>query len=306
MNAPMQRHPRPAPAGRPQRRLDGPDLSVVLALVRAGNLAGAGQLMGVDGSTVFRAVQRAEKALGQRLFERSRAGYRATELGAQLAQHAERIEAELEAARSMAQSRAGCASGTVRISTTDTLLHGLLLPALAPLMALHPHLLLDVSASNELADLSRRDADIALRATRRPPPHLVGRELGPIRVAIYAARQRGRSKAAAVDLGTAPWLAVDDALPEHPSVRWRRKHLPQVQPRLRVNSIQSVFEGIVAGAGIGIVPLFLAQPRAGLVALSEPLKDCETTLWLLTHPESRHLRRIATVAQHLAEVISLR
>lgn len=288
------------------RRLDTPDLGVVLALVRAGNLAGAGQLMGVDGSTVFRAVQRAEKALGQRVFERSRAGYRPTELGLRLAQHAERIEAELEAARSAAQSRSGNVSGTVRISTTDTLLNGLLLPALRPLMALHPHLQLDVSASNELVNLSRREADIAVRATRRPPPHLVGRELGPIRVALFAAKPRTRGKAAAIDPASAPWLAVDDALPEHPSVRWRIKHLPQVTPRILVNSIQSVLEGIVAGVGIGIVPLFLAQPRADLVALSEPLDECETTLWLLTHPESRHLRRISTVATHLAGAITLR
>jgi DNA-binding transcriptional LysR family regulator len=194
----------------------------------------------------------------------------------------------------------------VRISTTDTLLNGLLLPALRPLMALHPHLQLDVSASNELVNLSRREADIAVRATRRPPPHLVGRELGPIRVALFAAKPRTRGKAAAIDPASAPWLAVDDALPEHPSVRWRIKHLPQVTPRILVNSIQSVLEGIVAGVGIGIVPLFLAQPRADLVALSEPLDECETTLWLLTHPESRHLRRISTVATHLAGAITLR
>ena len=71
-------------------------------------------------------------------------------------------------------------------------------------------------------------------------------------------------------------------------------------PRILVNSIQSVFEGIVASAGIGIVPLFMARDRSDLVALSGPLDDAETQLWMLTHPESRHLRRIATVAAHLA------
>jgi len=72
-----------------------------------------------------------------------------------------------------------------------------------------------------------------------------------------------------------------------------------------VNSVQSAFEGIVAGVGIGIVPLFLAQSRKDLVALSEPLDECETQLWLLTHPESRHLRRISAVAAHLANAIAL-
>ena len=288
-----------------QYRLGAPELAVLLALVRAGTLAGAAPLVGVDGSTVFRSVQRAEKALGQRLFERSRAGYRPTELGLRLAQHAEAIEAELDAARGAAQSKVGAVGGSVRISTTDTILHGLVLPALPGLMAQHPHLQLEASANNEHANLTQREADIALRATRKPPPHLVGRELGPIRVALFAAKTRARGKSRTIDPMTAAWLAVDDALPEHPSVRWRRKHCPQVVPRVLLNSIQSVFEGIVAGVGIGIVPLFLAQSRDDVVALSDPLDECETQLWLLTHPESRHLRRIATVASHLASVIAL-
>ena len=288
-----------------QYKLGASELAVLLALVRAGTLAGAAPLIGVDGSTVFRTIQRAEKALGQRLFERSRAGYRPTELGERLAQHAEAIEAELDAARGAAQSKVGAVGGTVRISTTDTILHGLVLPALHTLMAQHPHLQLEASANNELANLTQREADIALRATRKPPPHLVGRELGTIRVALFAAKPRSRTKARAIDPATAAWLAVDDVLPEHPSVRWRRKHCPQVVPRLLLNSLQSVFEGIVAGVGIGIVPLFLAQSRDDVVALTGPLDECETQLWLLTHPESRHLRRISTVAAHLANAITL-
>jgi DNA-binding transcriptional LysR family regulator len=294
-------------------RLDAADLAVVLALVRGGNLAAAGALCGVDASTVFRSVQRAERALGQRVFERSRAGYRATDLGQRLAAHAERIEAELEAARSAVQAEGTAVAGRVRISTTDTVLHGLVLPALTELVATHPQLRLEVHAGNELVNLTQREADIAVRATRTPPPHLVGRALGAIRVALYARRDwvpsRGRGRGSdpgrGLDLAALPWLAVDEALPEHPSVRWRRKHLPAVVPRLVVNSVQSVLEGIAAGAGVGIVPHFLVRGRADLVALTGPLDDAETQLWLLTHPESRHLRRIATVAAHLAAHVRL-
>ena len=184
-------------------------------------------------------------------------------------------------------------------------MHGLLLPALRELTALHARLQLEINAGNELANLSQREADIAIRATKRPPPHLVGRQLGPIRVALYAARPSGRRARSVPDLASAAWIAVDDALPEHPSVRWRRRHLPQVVPRMLTNSILSVLDGIAAGLGIGIVPLFLARGRSDLVAISEPLDECETQLWLLTHPESRHLRRISTVASHLAGAIAL-
>jgi DNA-binding transcriptional LysR family regulator len=287
-----------------QSTLGAQDLAVLLALVRAGNLAGAGALAGVDGSTVFRTVQRAEKGTGQRLFERSREGYRPTELGQRLAQHAERIEAELEAARTVARSDASAVSGTVRISTTDTILTGLLLPALKPLTAMHPLLRLELTARNELANLSMREADIALRATTRPPPHVVGRQLGVIRSAVYTAKvARGRTRA--IDLTQARWIGVDDALPEHPSVRWRKKHCPKVQPALQVNSIQSVIDAVEAGLGVGIGPCFLAQPRPGVAMVDGPLEECETQLWLLTHPESRHLRRIAAVSTHLATELSL-
>jgi DNA-binding transcriptional LysR family regulator len=288
-----------------QRDIGAAELALLLALVRGGSLAAAAQLAGVDTSTVFRTVQRAEKSLGQRLFERSRQGYRATELGQRLAAHAERIEAELEGARSAVQSRESAVSGLVRISTTDTLLHGLLLPSLNNLCTAHPQLKLEINARNELANLTQREADVALRATARPPAHLVGRHLGPIRSAVFMARAAAPRRPRAIDLAQARWIAVDEALPEHPSVRWRRKHLPRVEPVLRLSGVQPVFDALRQGLGVGIAPLFLAQLFDDVVAVTPPLEECETQLWLLTHPESRHLRRIQAVAAHIAQTVSL-
>jgi len=298
---------RPHPATPDVSRLGHPELEVVLALTRGRTRAQAAVRLGVDASTVFRIVQRVEKALAQRVFERSRTGYRPTDLGMHLSVHAERMESELEAARAAAAPGVAAVSGRVRLTTTDTVLHALVLPALGPLLSMHPNLMIETRATNERADLTQREADLALRATAKPPPHLVGRRLGAIRVAVYGhtslgTRKRGRG---APDLSALPWLAVDDALPEHPSVRWRRRHLPTIAPRLVVDSVQSVLEGVAAGAGVGIVPLFLAGGRPDLVALTPPLADAQTELWLLSHPESRHLRRIATVAAHLAASIKL-
>jgi DNA-binding transcriptional LysR family regulator len=288
-----------------QRDIGPAELALLLALVRGGNLAAAAQLAGVDTSTVFRTVQRAEKSLGQRLFERSREGYRATELGQRLAEHAERIEAELEGARSAAHSREAAVSGLVRISTTDTLLNGLLMPSLRALRDAHPQLRLEINARNELANLTQREADVALRATARPPAHLVGRHLGPIRSAVFVARAAAPRRPRTIDLASASWIAVDEALPEHPSVRWRRRHLPRVEPALRLNSVQLVFDAVRQGLGVGIAPLFLAQACDDVVAATLPLDECETQLWLLTHPESRHLRRIQAVAAHIAQTVTL-
>jgi DNA-binding transcriptional LysR family regulator len=290
---------------RPQYKLGAPELEMVLALTRSGTLAGAGERLGVDASTVFRTVQRIERGLAQPLFERSRAGYRPLELAQALAAHAEQVEAQIESARSLAQLRPELVSGTVRLTTTDTILHALVAPALKALHAAHPLLAYELHTGNELASLTRRDADIAVRATKRPPQHLVGRHVGPIRVALYTARKGPVKRYDDVQAGRAAWIAPDDALPEHPSVVWRKRHFPKVLPHYRVNSILTVMELVAQGLGVGVLPLFLAASRADLKPLTEALDECQTELWLLTHPESRHLRRVATVYGHLAQTLVL-
>jgi DNA-binding transcriptional LysR family regulator len=288
-----------------QYRMSPGDLETTLALVRGGTLATAGERLGVDASTVFRSLQRIERGLGRPLFERTRSGYLATELATQLAEHAEQMEAALEAARASVEAAPAQISGTVRITTTDTVLHGLIAPALRSLKTVHPLLGYELHTGNELASLTRRDADIAVRATKRPPQHLVGKHIGPIRVALYAAKKGGVRKLADVEEGKSDWIAPDDALPEHPSVVWRKRHFPKAAPRYRVNSILSVLELVALGLGVGIVPLFLADGRSDVVRLTEPLDECETELWLLTHPESRHLRRVGAVFAHLAQAMKM-
>ena len=281
------------------------DLEVALALVRSGTLASAGERLGVDASTVFRSLQRIERGLGRALFERTRLGYVATELASELAEHAEKMEVALEAARSSVQAAPAQISGAVRISTTDTVLHGLIAPALHSLQKVHPLLAYELHTGNELASLTRRDADIAVRATKHPPQHLVGKNMGPIRVALFAAKRGSVRKFADVEAGQADWIAPDDALPHHPSVAWRKRHFPKASPRYRVTSILSVLELVALGMGVGIVPLFLAEGRKDVMRLTEALDECATDLWLLTHPESRHLRRVAAVYSHLAQTMRM-
>jgi DNA-binding transcriptional LysR family regulator len=288
-----------------QYELAPADLALVLALHRAGTLASAGERLGVNASTVFRMLQRLERGLGQTLFERGRRGYAALELARTLAAQAEQVEAALEAARAAAQAQPGQAAGTVRITTTDTLLHGLLAPALATLHREQPRLQFELHTGNELASLSRRDADIALRATSKPPAHLIGRRIGPIRVALYAAKGSAIKHWDQVEAGDAAWITPDDGLPEHPSVRWRQRHFPTLQPAFRTGSVQSVAELVALGLGVGVLPLFLAEPRPELRRLTEPLEEAETDLWLLTHPETRHLQRVHTAWSHLTQTLKL-
>lgn len=279
------------------------ELAMLLALVRGGTLAAAAQRLGADASTVFRGVQRVEKLLGQRLFERSRQGYVPTARMQQLAHHAERIEAELEAAAAVVLGPEADVCGLVRLTTTDSVLRGLVMPALSGLARAHPQLQLELHAGNELMSLTRRDADLAVRAAPKPPDHLIGRHLGTIRFVPCTLRCAGRQKN--LTLEVEDWIAPDDAMPEHPSVRWRRKHLPRVVPRHKVDGIVGVVDAIKAGLGVGVVPVFMLAQEPTLRPLAEPLEGCESQLWLLAHPELRHIRRIAVVFQHLAETIVL-
>jgi len=287
--------------------LDPRDLALVQALVRGGTLAEAAHALGQDTSTVFRALKRLEQRLGLTLFERHRQGLLPGELALALAKSAEAIDDELDRAAALLPQGERRLAGSLRVSTTDTLLVGLVLPLVADFRALFPHLALELLASNQLASLSRRDADVAIRATTRPPEHLVGARLGVIRSALYAHRRLLPAPSAAPDPAAMPWVSpdADESLADHLSVRWRRRVYPQVQPALRCNSILAVAQAVMCGAAIGVAPRFLLQGQADVVALTGDEPALDTELWLLTHPDVRHLRRIKVFFDFVRERLVL-
>lgn len=183
-----------------------------------------------------------------------------------------------------------------------SVLQGLLLPALAQFMPQYPALTLELSTSNDFANLSRRDADIALRLTRTPPEHLVGRRLGNVAYQVcaspgFAQQHEGR------ELADLPWIAPDDFLPDHPTVAWRREHLPGVRPSYRCNSMLSVTELVRAGLGVAALPDFLLDN--GLQPLGPALAGHDTALWLLTRPDCRALRSVVTLFDELGRHLRL-
>lgn len=287
-----------------QYRLEYADLSLILALVRGGTLARAAELLLVDVSTVFRAVRRLEKALGMALFEKGRSGYLPTATAQQLARQAEQAEQALEAARVGLEQGREVLSGTVRLTCTDTVLQGLLLPALGRFMGDYPGLHLELGTSNAFANLSRRDADVALRLTTAPPEHLVGRYLGEVRYALCA-RADYLSANAGKDWAELSWIGPDDFMPDHASVAWRRQAFAAVTPAYRCNSLLSVLELCRAGLGLAALPDYLVREGDGLQVLQHDLPGCGNGLWLLTRPDCRALRTVVTLFEELARHIQL-
>ena len=280
-----------------QYQVNHADLSLVLALVRGRSLAKAAALLRVDVSTVFRSVRRLEAALGTALFEKSRGGYLPTGTAQALAEQAERAEEALEAAQVALQIGAEVVSGTVRLTCTDAVLHSLLLPALTQFMPAYPALSLELATSSTFANLSRRDADIALRLTNAPPEHLVGRNLGSTAYVVCGtAGHRARYLEAP---SSVPWIAPDDSMQDHPTVTWRKAQLPALLPRYRCSGMSEIAHLVEAGMGVAALPDYMAHLLPGVEAFSAPLAGCDTSLWLLTRPDCRQLRSVQTLFDEL-------
>lgn len=277
------------------------DLALVLALVRGRTLARAAELLHVDISTVFRSIRRLEAALGTALFEKNRRGYIATDTAQAMAEQAEHAELALAAARVALRQGEQVVSGTVRLTCTDAVLHSLLLPALARFMSQYPAITLELATSNAFANLSRRDADIALRLTNTPPEHLIGRCLGSADYVICG-RPEFR-EALEHNPASVPWISPDDSMPDHTSVIWRKQAFPGVVPRYRCSSMSAVSQLVAAGLGVAAVTDFTVRGLEGVTRLSEPLIGCRTDLWLLTRPDCRALRSVQTLLEALAPLL---
>jgi DNA-binding transcriptional LysR family regulator len=287
------------------RELNAADLETVLAMARGGNLAAAAERLGSDPSTVFRQIQRLEKALGQALFQRSRSGYRPNDLALALISHAEHIESALEAARAAASDKEKEISGTVRLTTTDSVLYGLVFPNLPAFTVQYPRIRLEFRASNEVVNLSQRDADVAIRAVKKPPEHLIGHHIGRAEFAIFGLASQFPGARLPKDLSGYDWVAMDAAMNQHPVAQWRMRHYPHVVPRYEVDSLVAVGHAIRAGLGIGALSTYRAVRDPALRALTPPLENCSIDLWVLAHPESRHLRRVAAVYEFFAKKVRL-
>ena len=294
-----------APPARLPTKLGLPDLETILALHRGRTLAGAAERLRVDASTVFRAVRRIERDIGDVLFDRGRHGYAATALGRALAAHAERIEKQLEEARETAFNQDAEPSGLLRITLTETLFHTVLLPVLPRFAAAYPRIALELVTSNAIANLGQREADIAIRVTNAPPEHLVGIRLGTMRSAVWGGRDYLAAQPAGRQVSGMDWIALDDSLPEHPSQVWRRGALPEVAPRYKVGNLLAVAGAVVNGLGIGVVPLAVMRGHPHVQMVGEPLPELDIGLWVLAHPATRYLGRMKAMFDFLRTSIHL-
>ncbi|MDB5568951.1 MAG: lysR [Hyphomicrobiales bacterium] len=276
------------------------DFRLVKAIADSKSLVGAAEALSLNHSTVFRRLGALEQALGARLFERSRNGYAATAAGEEMIRLAARMEVEIVDFERTIAGRDVKPAGELRITTNDAFLYWLLGPVLASFRAAYPDIRLDIVVAQEALNLSRRDADVAIRATSGPPETLVGRRIGAIGWAHYA--PEGWTPGA--DGGPFVWLAEGMGAPG--ARKWLDEHLKPGAIVCRVDTVAGLAHAVANGLGAGLLPCLIGDALPGVRRLGEP-QAFGDDMWLLTHPDLRQSARVRAFMDHAgAELLRLR
>ena len=266
------------------QRQDWDDLRLFLAVARAGSLSGAARVLGVTHSTVFRRIGAFEERLGVRLFDRLQGGYDLTAAGEEMRESVLRIEEEIAALALKVTGQDQRPTGTIRITATDFLAQALLPGHVAAFRAERPGIEVEVIVSDTVLDLTRREADIALRIGNPAQETLVGRRIGQLAFAVYAASGR------AGDPATGDWVGYGAS--HGPLSRAMARWWPGMRQVYRTNSITAAQAAARAGIGMAALPCVLADRDSGLVRLCPLPEPFALDLWLLTHEDLRHTARI--------------
>lgn len=275
------------------------DLRLVALIAQTGSLSGAAKRLGVNHATVFRRIVQLEERVAVRLFERSGGRYYPTPAGDELARAGTLMDDTATQALLRVAGQDLRPSGAVRISTTDSMAQTLLYPIVALCRTQYPQITLTVSLDNDAVNLSRRDADIAVRPTGRPPEHLIGKRIAPLHFGVYGAKRYLKAHRKRATLADHEWIALDDSQSGHRTLRWLEAIKPLAEIGLRANSFGTIRQACVDGLGLAMLPCFLGDATPSLQRVGEAVPACATELWLLTHPDLRETMRVKVVFQLL-------
>jgi DNA-binding transcriptional LysR family regulator len=180
---------------------------------------------------------------------------------------------------------------------------------LASFARMQPRIEVEVIESSALADLSRREADLALRISAQVPEHLVGRRVGDVQLRVYARRGAEGLPHGPTPLATlvdqVPWIGFERDQRTRFFDRWMADTVPADRIRVRVDLFHSMVAMLRTGLGVGLLPSFVGPHEPDLVAVSDPIDALTTPLWLLTHPDLRRTARVRAFMQHVGDALSM-
>lgn len=266
------------------------DLRLFLAVVRAGSFTRAGADTGLHHATLIRRIDALEREIGARLLERGAQGVRPTPAGAELAEGAARVEAEVITLSRAVAGQDASLTGTIRFTTTSSFPQ-LLMPLLAEFLDAHPGIDLDLDLSDPQRDLARREADIALRPTSVVPEDALAKEIGPLSFAPYAP--------VGVDADHAPWIGFGEPLAHLAAARWFAASPYAARVRHHASTVPGMITAAANGLGCALLPCFDADPEPGLRRLGPPIPEASARLFLLVHVDLRKVARVRALVDHL-------
>jgi DNA-binding transcriptional LysR family regulator len=283
------------------------DFRTFLAVAREGSHAAAGRALRVDPTTVGRRVAALERALGARLFARTADGLRKTDAGERLLPRAERMEAEALAAERELAGDDASPEGSVRITGSDGLLDYVVVPGVSELLRSSARLVLSVRAETRILDLSRREADVALRLVAPKEPTLVARRVGSMTFGVFAAQalldRVGRPRRLD-DLRTQAFVGFDAEHAGLSSMRWLEKRVAPQRFTLRATTTSAQVRACRAGLGFALLPRFVAPHEPGLVQVLEHVAGPAREIWIVTHRDVRRSPRVSRVIDVLGACLA--
>ena len=264
------------------------DFRLVRVIAEMRSLTGAADRLGLNHSTVFRRLGHLEETLGTRLFERSRNGYAATVAGEEMVALAAHMGEAIDAFERRAAGRDEKPSGELRITTTDSMLQYMLTPILAGFAKAYPDIRLELIIGAQQLNLSRRDAEIAIRASAEPSETLVGRRIADIAWCRYGPDRADFN----CNDPAARWVGFADNMASLPAARLLETEVGAARIAYRVNGMAGLPEAIAAGIGLGLVPCFIGDQHKGIKRIGPLIPTFGAGMWILTHPDLRHAARV--------------
>jgi DNA-binding transcriptional LysR family regulator len=281
------------------------DVRIFLAVARAGQILGAARRLALNHATVSRRVAALEDSLGAKLFRRLTTGSELTPAGERFLVVAERMEADMIAARAELAGGDEAVSGTVRIGAPDGFGVAFLASRLGALTARHRDLRIQLVPVPRSFSLSRREADIAITTERPSEGRLVAQKLVDYSLGLYASRGYAEANglpSSQSELSAHRLVGYVPDLVFSPSLAYAQEFSPDWDAAFSISSALGQVEAVRSGAGIGILHAFIARALPDLVPVAAP-RPIRRAYWLVYHESVRPLRRIQAVTAFVMETV---
>jgi len=278
------------------------NLRYVLMVANKGSVAAAARELDVNRTTVLRRINTFQENLNCRIFDRGDSGYVLTPEAEKMIIAAREVENTLFDMQRQIAGHELKLEGELRVTTTDSFMLSMLGPHLATFRQKHPHIVVDLLATNSILDLHRRDADVAIRPTRQPEANLVGRRLCDVEFGVYAAPEF-LPDMTGDNIFSERWIGFADSLLSTPVGAWFDATIPTVNICLRCDSFVAIRIAAESGMGLALLPVFLGDASQTLLRLEAPTRELTTGLWILTHPDLVRSARVHAFVDHFSAAL---